>query len=183
MDIVDDNNQLTGGSLPRSVVHKNGQLHRAVHIYVFRQKQSNIELLVHLRSEQKDLNPGRWDTRFGGHIRQGQTQDQAVQSEINDEIGLKIQTSDLLEGNWEKGGRHPNNEFNKLYYLEFKGDVNDLRFNDGEVQKVKWMDPLDIREAVRKEPDKWSGSLGRLELAINQLNGFLARSYLSIVNC
>ena len=71
LDLVDENNNLTGEKELRSVVHSTGLWHRTVHIYFFRKINNIFEFLVHLRSKDKDLRPNCWDTRFGGHIKAG----------------------------------------------------------------------------------------------------------------
>ena len=85
LEIVDENNNLTGERKPRSLVHSNGLWHRVVHIYFFRIINKEIEILVQLRSKTKDLSPNMWDTRFGGHIKAGEKLEQAVVDEIRED--------------------------------------------------------------------------------------------------
>ena len=87
LEIMDENNQPLGFSKLRSQVHKDGDWHRVVHIYV----TNNVgEFLVHLRSPNKDLNPGKWDTRFGGHVKAGSDYDDSAITELFEEIGLRV---------------------------------------------------------------------------------------------
>lgn len=175
LDIVDENNNPTGESKPRSLVHSTGLWHRTVHIYLFRKNDNIIEFLVHLRAKTKDLSPNKWDTRFGGHIKIGEDVEQAVVDEIKEELGLNINTNDLIEGDWIKRKRdYPNNEFSKVYYLEFKGDIKDLRFDDGEVQTVRWLSIKEIENSMKKESDKWSG-----ENDLNKITKFLLNKLLN----
>lgn len=157
-DIVDENNNPTGEKKPRSEVHSSGLWHRTVHIYLFRIQDNEIEFLVHLRSEKKDLNPGRWDTRFGGHLKAGQSNEQAVESELNDEIGLDIYLENLIVGDSFKRDRKNNKEFTQTYYYRFDDDISSLHFNDGEVQKVKWMKAKDIENSMTVDPKSWCSS-------------------------
>lgn len=158
LDIVDENNNPTGESKPRSLVHSTGLWHRTAHIYFFRRTDNTIELLVHLRAKTKDLHPNRWDTRFGGHIKAGEDIEQSVIDEIKEELGLNVSLRDLIEGEWIKRKRdYPNNEFSKVYYFEFKENLKDLRFDDGEVQRVKWLSIEEIKKSMGKEPNMWSG--------------------------
>jgi isopentenyldiphosphate isomerase len=158
LDIVDENNNPTGESRPRSEVHSQGIWHRTVHIYLFREHEDELELLVHLRSEKKDLNPGRWDTRFGGHLKAGQSIEKAVASELKDEIGLVVQAPDLIAGDVYKRDKGTNKEFTQTYYYRFNDNLNSLRFNDGEIQKVKWMTADDIERSLTDDPENWSSS-------------------------
>ena len=159
LDIVDEKNNPTGESKLRYLVHSTGLWHRTIHIYVFHQVSSGLEVLVHLRAKTKDLSPNKWDTRFGGHIKSGENIGQATIDEIKDEIGIVIKPNDLIEGEWRKKKKYPNNEFSKIYYFEFERKVRDLKFNDGEVQKVKWLSIRDIKSSMRQESDKWAGKV------------------------
>jgi len=71
LEIVNENNDLISRVEPRSFVHSTGLWYRTVHIYFFRKSNKKIEFLVHLRAKTKDLNPNKWDARFGGHIKSG----------------------------------------------------------------------------------------------------------------
>lgn len=173
LDVVDENNVLTGESALRSKIHSQGIWHRTVHIYFFRVNKGKIELLVHLRSKFKDLKPNTWDTRFGGHIKSGSTLEDGVQSELKEEIGLKVDIKNLLEGNWRKRNKMPNCEFSKVYYFEYVGDLADLKFNDGEVQEIKWMSIDDIKSSIDNNPKGWCGKSG-----IVKVSDYLTKKFL-----
>lgn len=158
LDIVDENNNPTGEERLRSEVHSQGIWHRTVHIYLFRENEGNIEFLVHLRSEEKDLNPGKWDTRFGGHLQTGQSIEEAAVSELKDEIGLEVQPAELITGDVYKPDKSTNREFTQTYYYRFDGDIDSLRFNDGEIQKVQWMTTEEIQKALIQDSKNWSSS-------------------------
>ena len=157
LDIVDEYNNPTGESKLRSLVHSNGLWHRTVHIYFFDRIDNTVKFLVHLRAKTKDLDPNRWDTRFGGHIKVGEELEQAVVDEVKEEVGLDIEISDLIEGEWRKRKKYPNNEFTKVYYLEFKKNIKNLSFDDEEVQRVRWLSANQIEKSMKKEPNMWSG--------------------------
>lgn len=166
LDTVNENNELTGKKELRSKIHSEGIWHRTVHIYLFRRQVDRIEFLVHLRSPLKDLNPNKWDTRFGGHIKSGVTLAEAVEAEIKEEVGLNVSQQRLYEGEWYKRNKFPNCEFSKVYFLEFTDDVNVLKFNDGEVQEVKWATEEKIKDSLARDPQDWSTSLqGFAEIA------------------
>lgn len=156
LDILDENGNLTGESQPRSIVHTTGLWHRTVHIYFYRKVNNGIELLVHHRSAYKDLNPNKWDTRFGGHLKSGDTIEQAIKNELKEEVGIEADPSKLTEGLSHKREKFPNSEFTNVYFYEFDGHTNSLTFNDGEVQAVKWMSVKDVLTSITDNPEKWS---------------------------
>src|SRR3989344_1990339 len=137
-DIVDENGVSTGNKALRSVAHTQGLWHRTVHVYVFRKKYKEIELLVHLRSKSKDLKPNTWDTRFGGHLKSGDSIEQALENELHEEIGLDVRNLPIIPGPIYKRNNFPNNEFTSVYFANFSGDINILKFTDNEVQEIKW---------------------------------------------
>jgi isopentenyldiphosphate isomerase len=60
-------------------------LHPVVHCLV---RNRAGALLLQLRSADKDIQPGKWDTSVGGHIRAGESTDAALAREMAEEIGL-----------------------------------------------------------------------------------------------
>ena len=83
--VVDEQGQIVG-SARRSEVHGNPTLlHPVVHCLVV---GAQGDLLLQRRSIHKDIQPGRWDTSVGGHVVFGETIEQALFREIEEEIGL-----------------------------------------------------------------------------------------------
>lgn len=156
LDILDEHGNATGETQPRSLVHSQGLWHRTVHIYFYRNVGSVVELLVHLRARTKDLNPNKWDTRFGGHIKAGDTIEQALEKELQEEVGIKPNPKKLTVGPIHKREKFPNNEFTSVYFYEFDGDINSLSFDDGEVQEVKWMNVEDVLKSIIDNQELWS---------------------------
>lgn len=157
LEVVNQHNEPTSQSLPRPEVHAKGLWHRTVHIYVYREQKGEIEILVHLRAKHKDHSPNMWDLRFGGHIKSGETIEQTVIDELEEEIGIKANVSDCIEGPVKQHFESANNEFNHVFYYKFTGRDEELSFNDGEVQEVKWMTFAEIEQTMINEPEKWVG--------------------------
>jgi len=157
-DLVDENNKPTGQKATRYEAHTKGLWHRTVHVYLFRKIGDDIEFLVHLRAKTKDLNPNKWDTRFGGHLKSGETVAEAVSGEIRGEIGLTLEPSSLIQGEVLKRDKFPNREFTNVYYYKFQNGLSSLNFNDGEVQEVKWLKSSDVLKSLAENPETWSAS-------------------------
>ena len=125
-------------------------------------------------SKTKDLNPNMWDTRFGGHVKTGETVEDTALEELKEEIGVNVQISDLIFGDVYKHDGFPNREFNIVYYYNFQGDITSLKFNDGEVQEIKWMETQEIIQSMRNTPGNWTGKsekfLKIVEILIAKMN-------------
>lgn len=90
-DVVDENDQPVR-IVPRSVVHSEQLLHRAVHILVF---NTRGELLLQKRSAWKDREPLKWDSSAAGHLEVGETYAAAADRETLEELGISPQLVSL----------------------------------------------------------------------------------------
>jgi 16S rRNA (adenine1518-N6/adenine1519-N6)-dimethyltransferase len=83
-DVCDEHDRVIGQA-PRSVVHAQGLLHRAVHVFVF---NSAGELLLQMRSRHKDEAPLQFTSSASGHLGAGETYEAAAPRELAEELGL-----------------------------------------------------------------------------------------------
>ena len=75
------------GRALRSECHGNPALiHRTAHVLVFNARGA---LLLQKRSEDKDIQPGKWDTSVGGHLSVGETYEEAARREMAEELGIR----------------------------------------------------------------------------------------------
>ncbi|KAL0447650.1 UNVERIFIED_CONTAM: Nudix hydrolase 3 [Sesamum latifolium] len=68
-DVLTKTGEKTGITKPRRDVHRDGDYHRAVHVWLF--VESTQEVLLQRRSDCKDSWPGFWDISSAGHISAG----------------------------------------------------------------------------------------------------------------
>jgi isopentenyldiphosphate isomerase len=85
-DVVNDRNEVIGQEL-RSVVHRTGLKHRAVHVLVF---NSRGDLFLQKRSMAKDCFPGTWDSSASGHLDRGEEYDACAIREVREELGYEL---------------------------------------------------------------------------------------------
>lgn len=62
-------------------------LHPVVHLHLFNSKG---DLYLQKRPEWKDIQPGKWDTAVGGHVDLGESVEQALKREVNEELGIEM---------------------------------------------------------------------------------------------
>src|SRR3989344_5119599 len=136
IDICDEDNNLLNIQKMKSEAHKTGLWHRASHIWIY---NSNGEILLQLRAKEKPLYPDMWDISAAGHISAGEDPITSGLRDVKEEIGLKIK----------------NNEFYYVYFFKFDGNINQLKLQKEEVQKIQFL-PIDkIEEELNINPEKY----------------------------
>jgi len=164
LDIVNKDNQPTGEVKNRTEVHTNGLWHRIVQVYFFRQSGSGLEFLVQLRSKDKDVDAGKWDTRFGGHVLSGENSQETLRRELDEETGLNADKCNIIDGGWgQRRKRSGNNEFPRLFFVEFSQSPAELNFKDGEVVEAGWLKQSTIEKAIENNPKEWAVTLAEFQ--------------------
>ena len=74
--IVDEKGNVIGSASRKECHSGTKKLHPVVHLHVF---DSEGRLFLQKRAENKDIQPGKWDTSVGGHIDYGETVGEALQ--------------------------------------------------------------------------------------------------------
>ncbi len=86
-DLVTPEGKIVGRA-PRSVVHGNPDLlHPVVHVHII---NSRGQIYLQKRADNKDVQPGKWDTAVGGHISSGESVDHALRREAEEELGISF---------------------------------------------------------------------------------------------
>jgi isopentenyl-diphosphate delta-isomerase type 1 len=93
LEVVDENNQLVGMASRREI-HEKGLRHRSVHILIF---NTQGDLYLQKRSPFKDQYPEHWDTSAAGHTDPGETQIEAAQRELREELGLNVPLTEVFQ--------------------------------------------------------------------------------------
>lgn len=94
-DIVRADGTPTGRRKPRAAVHRDGDWHRSVHIWIAGiDDQGEPSLTFQRRSPRKDTWPNRYDATVAGHYRAGETLAETLR-EAEEEIGIVVAESML----------------------------------------------------------------------------------------
>ena len=94
-DIITADGKPTGRVKSRGEVHRDGDWHRAIHVWVAGvDHRGSPFLTLQRRSPDKDTWPGRFDATVGGHYRAGETLAETLR-EIEEEIGIIPNRKDL----------------------------------------------------------------------------------------
>eukprot|EP00928_Gymnodinium_smaydae_P074549 TRINITY_DN57586_c0_g1_i1.p1 TRINITY_DN57586_c0_g1~~TRINITY_DN57586_c0_g1_i1.p1 ORF type:complete len:289 (-),score=22.16 TRINITY_DN57586_c0_g1_i1:50-916(-) len=118
---------VTGHVKERGLVHKSGDWHRSVHVWLL---DSTGDLLLQKRSEHKDTHPNRWDVSCAGHIGAGDDGLSTAVRELDEELGIKVDASALqhlftfagsISGETAKHGPFYCNEYQEVYLVRAPG--------------------------------------------------------------
>ena len=94
-DVVLADGTPTGRTKARALVHRDGDWHRAVHVWIAGVGEGGEAfLLVQRRGMGKDTWPGRLDVTVGGHLRAGEGIEEALR-EVEEEVGIAASGAEL----------------------------------------------------------------------------------------
>lgn len=142
LEVVDkDGNSL--GLAKRSEIHGNPSLiHRVVHVLLFDKKG---RLLLQMRSFNKDVAPGKWDTSVGGHVNPGEDINKAAHREIKEELGISDCRLDYLYA--YLFSNHTESELVSTFSCVYNGR---FCFNKDEMDEIAFWDMKKIKENLGK---------------------------------
>lgn len=145
-----DENLKEIGAMSRDKIHKKGLKHKVVHCWIVDKENDEIFIYFQQRSYNKSDFPSMYDIACAGHIDEGEEVENAMVRELEEEIGLKINKSELRYigrkfETFEKNG-FIDDEICEMYLLEVNNsttftlgeeveDVVKVSFNDYE----KWI--------------------------------------------
>ena len=94
-DVVRADGVPLGFSKPRAEVHRDGDWHRSLHVWVAGEDPAlGRFIMFQRRGLGKDTWPGKLDVTVGGHLRTGEGVDEALR-EVEEEIGVAVTADDL----------------------------------------------------------------------------------------
>ena len=88
-DIINEAGEPIGQTVERSIAHAQGIRHRTAHIWIIREMEGRIQVLLQKRSTEKDSFPGRFDTSSAGHVQAGDEPLESALRELFEELGIK----------------------------------------------------------------------------------------------
>lgn len=124
----------------RALVHRDGDWHRSLHIWVVIQgEDGSPELLLQRRSVAKDTWPRALDVAVAGHCRAGEALEQALR-EAEEEIGLALGPDDVVRiGLRRRGAQRPgiqDNELQDIFVAQTKRRLHELAPFEDEVEAL-----------------------------------------------
>lgn len=94
-DVLTADGKPTGRAKARAQVHRDGDWHGSIHVWVYGVDQGGPYLAFQRRGKFKDTLPLKLDATVGGHLRAGETIEETLR-EVQEEIGRKVTMAELL---------------------------------------------------------------------------------------
>ena len=149
-EILKYNGKPTGRLKPRGEVHRDGDLHGSIHVWVF----DGAEVLLQKRSADKDVFPGYIDASCTGHIDPKETPTEAALRELSEELGITAEEKDLrFILRQHVTNRIPplfNRELDYVFLLEKPVDREKIVWQQEEIESILFLDEGILSEMLRE---------------------------------
>lgn len=154
LDVLDSVGRPTGRTKLRREVHRDGDWHRAVHIWIINHRR---EVLLQKRAADKDSWPNRWDISCGGHLVAGEDSLTGALCELKEELGLCVSKDDLYyltttQSSTRVAKDFINNSFYDLFWLQTNCESSDFRLQTSELSEVKFVSAVELQAMLNERP-------------------------------
>lgn len=155
-DILNEKGEKLGIRKERKEVHRDGDWHKAVHIWIFNE---NGEVLLQRRSADKDSDPNMLDISCAGHLTSGDNSIEGATRELKEELNLDINPAELkfittLRRRPQHNDGFKDNEYDDLYILRIDKKIEELKFQEEEISEIYYVPYKKFKEMIKnKQPD------------------------------
>jgi isopentenyl-diphosphate delta-isomerase len=141
-DIVSDGDEVVGRATRREA-HTLGHIHRSVLFFIF---DGEGRVFVSQRTDNKEFYPGYWSIVFGGHVHTGESYEDAVQRELEEEAGIRAEPA--LMGAFKKRFDEKDKENVRVYGLVAE---QKLTVDPGEIRQGLFLTLRELEGKMRVE--------------------------------
>lgn len=154
-DVLNEIGAKTGIVKARHHVHRDGDWHRAVHVWIY--AQSTHRLLIQKRAECKESWPNLWDISAAGHVTAGDQSLETAQRETQEELGVDVPIEAIeplfsMQSSFNTNDdTFVNNEFIDVYLVTVKDEVSvdSFTLQQSEVAAVRYIGTEDLEKAFK----------------------------------
>ena len=177
-DVCDEYGNPTGTVVTREEAHNKGICHRTAHVWIVRQVAGRYQVLLQLRSMNKDSFPGQLDTSSAGHIPAGQEPEDSAVRELKEELGIAVPAEDLsyagqfrIRYDMEFHGKpFRDNEVANVYVYLKDVPLEEITVQKEELDSVGWYDLEDTVRRCRADDPDYCVPMGGLEVLMQYLH-------------
>jgi len=132
---------------------------------------SKDELLLAQRVHTKKYDPGKWGPAAAGTVEEGETHEDNVIKEAEEEIGLVVDPGKLIKGPCKMVGAETGYFVQRFFY---KSDlpIEDFKIREDEVAEIKWMDISNLIKDIEKHPADYIPAFKGSDSIINDFLNF-----------
>ena len=171
-DVIDSKGNPTGKIVSREKAHAEGIPHRTAHIWIIREKEGRVQILLQKRSQNKDSFPGKFDTSSAGHIQAGDEPLESALRELKEELGISAALEQLhFAGTFPisfakefHGKMFRDEEIAFVYIYQEPVNTAELVLQTEEVEAVQWFDLEEVYEQCGKHREIFCVPTGGLEV-------------------
>ena len=155
-DLLDEFGNKIGKTKLRSEVHRDGDWHKGVHIWVI---NNDNEILLQRRCATKDSNPNMLDISSAGHLQAGDNSQEAAIRELKEELNLDVKPEELqfietIKNSLKYTETFINNEFDDVYIVRTNKKIDDLKYQTEEISEIMYVPYEKFKEMVNnRQPD------------------------------
>jgi isopentenyldiphosphate isomerase len=154
-DVVDETGNKIG-TATWTEVHAKGLLHQCVSALVFKDT-TRSETLLQKRSQNMSQNPGLWQHAAGGHVLAGQSVEQGIRTELQEELfaGHELPDFEIKKvGSFFNHDMPNNKEILNLFEVTYPGP---FYFDDKELaEPPTWIRWTDLLKDLKDNPNKYT---------------------------
>ena len=177
-DVIDSKGNPIGQIVSREKAHAEGIPHRTAHIWIIREKEGRVQILLQKRSQNKDSFPGKFDTSSAGHIQAGDEPLESALRELKEELGISAVPEQLhFAGTFPisfarefHGKMFRDEEIAFVYIFNEPVNTDELILQTEEVESVQWFDLEEVCEKCEKHRDIFCVPTGGLEVVRKYLD-------------
>lgn len=144
VDIVNENNELTGQVEERWKAIEKGLWRRTVSCWIMNEKG---EILLQKRTPSKRRNPNKW-AKTGGQVDSKETPEEVIFREVKEELGIEIPKEQIKVVNIRKSEKGKRFAYNFLFVVNYK--LEDYTLQKEEVSEVRYytIEELEVAKKV-----------------------------------
>ena len=140
------------GLMGKMEAHEKGLLHRAFSVFIFNSKQ---EVLLQQRAACKYHSPNLWTNTCCSHPRAGETNQQAGERRLQEEMGLQVPLREVFSFIYKAPFDNGLTEHEYDHVLVGYSDAQP-QINPEEVASWKWLSLEAIKEDILQAPERYT---------------------------
>ncbi|MFZ2193344.1 MAG: NUDIX domain-containing protein [Candidatus Moraniibacteriota bacterium] len=145
--VVNENDEIIG-SRDRESLREN-DIYRVSALWI---TNSRNEILLARRHRNKAHYPGKWGPGVSGTVEDGESYDENITKEAEEELGIKDVKFELGPKTKTDNKYH---HFTQWYVLKTDKNIDEFVIKEDEVEEIKWFDRKELIEQMDMHPEEF----------------------------